>query len=69
MFDDTRLMFPSEDDENFGRTWKSIISGEELVCKQTGTRYSPLPKPKAIVIDVSISTFFAELVRINVICI
>ncbi|TBU44934.1 UDP-Glycosyltransferase/glycogen phosphorylase [Dichomitus squalens] len=38
-------------DESFKTAWKSLISEEELVCAQTGTRFAPLPKPKAIIID------------------
>ena len=43
----------SSGDESFKNVWKALVSEEELVCAQTGTRFAPLPKPKAIIIDVS----------------
>ena len=43
----------SSGDESFKNAWKALVSEEELVCAQTGTRFAPLPKPKAIILDVS----------------
>ncbi|TBU37221.1 UDP-Glycosyltransferase/glycogen phosphorylase [Dichomitus squalens] len=48
---DAHLMFSAGGDEEFREAWRSIVSQEELVCKQTGSRFAPLPKPKAIIID------------------
>lgn len=49
---DIEFFFSPEGDEHFKTAWKSIIAEEELVCTKTGTRHAPLPKPKAIIIDV-----------------
>ncbi|PIL34101.1 hypothetical protein GSI_03812 [Ganoderma sinense ZZ0214-1] len=48
---DIEFFFSPEGDEQFKTAWQSIIAEEELVCTKTGTRYAPLPKPKAIIID------------------
>ena len=50
---DIEFFFSPEGDEHFKKAWKSIIAEEELVCTKTGTHHAPLPKPKAIIIDVS----------------
>ena len=54
---DIEFIFSPEGDAQFKTAWKSIVSEEEIVCTKTGTRYAPLPKPRAIIIDVSITTF------------
>nr|VWP02307.1 Trihydroxynaphthalene reductase (EC (T3HN reductase) [Ganoderma boninense] len=48
---DIQFFFSPEGDEQFKTAWKSIIAEEELVCTKTGSRFAPLPKPKAIIID------------------
>ncbi|KAI1796353.1 UDP-Glycosyltransferase/glycogen phosphorylase [Ganoderma leucocontextum] len=48
---DVQFFFSPDGDDHFKKAWKSVVSGEELVCTKTGTRYAPLPKPKAIIID------------------
>ena len=50
------FFFSPEGDEHFKNAWRSIASSEELVCTKTGTRHGPLPKPKAIILDVSVVT-------------
>ncbi|KAH9925916.1 UDP-Glycosyltransferase/glycogen phosphorylase [Epithele typhae] len=32
--------------------WRALVAGEEIVCKQTDTRYAPLPTPPAVIFDV-----------------
>ncbi|KAH9858609.1 UDP-Glycosyltransferase/glycogen phosphorylase [Lenzites betulinus] len=38
-------------DEGFIGLWVQLVAGEAIVCKKTGTRFDPLPKPDAIIIE------------------
>lgn len=41
----------------FTEQWTSLIEKGELVCKETGTLYTNLPKPQAIILDVRAPSF------------
>ena len=41
-----------EGDKAFEEAWVTLCEGRELVCVRTGTRFAPLPKPEAIILDV-----------------
>ncbi|KAH9849890.1 UDP-Glycosyltransferase/glycogen phosphorylase [Lenzites betulinus] len=38
-------------DAFYNNLWLQLVAGEEVVCKKTGTRFDPLPKPDAVIID------------------
>ena len=45
------------DPEFFSKPWRALVQEEELVCAKTGVTFAPLPKPQAIVMDVSGTTY------------
>ena len=49
---DVAFLRSDEGDKAFEEAWKALVEERELVCKQTGTRFPALPKPKAAIMDV-----------------
>ena len=49
---DVAFLRSDEGDKAFEEAWVTLCEGRELVCMRTGTRFAPLPKPKAIILDV-----------------
>ena len=49
---DVAFISSDEGDKAFEEAWKALDEERELVCKQTGTRFPPLPKPKVAILDV-----------------
>ncbi|TFK89457.1 glycosyltransferase family 1 protein [Polyporus arcularius HHB13444] len=48
---DVAFLRSDEGDKAFEEAWKALVEERELVCTQTGTRFPPLPKPQAIILD------------------
>ncbi|KAI0745368.1 UDP-Glycosyltransferase/glycogen phosphorylase [Earliella scabrosa] len=49
-----------ETDRIFKEAWSSLIEERDLVCTKTGTRYPPLSKPKALIVDmIAVNAFFS----------
>ena len=42
-----------EVDNNFKEGYKTLVAGGEIVCKKIAARFPSIPKPKAVVLDVS----------------
>ncbi|EIW63015.1 UDP-Glycosyltransferase/glycogen phosphorylase [Trametes versicolor FP-101664 SS1] len=42
----------AELDKAFEETWTQLVTGEEAVCRKTGTRIAPLQRPQAIIVDM-----------------
>ncbi|RDX50057.1 UDP-Glycosyltransferase/glycogen phosphorylase [Lentinus brumalis] len=41
-----------EGERAFEEAWKALDEKRELVCPQSGTRFPPLPKPQAVILDL-----------------
>lgn len=41
-------------DDSFKTLWSSIAAGEAVTCSKTGTQFSALPPPQAVIVDASI---------------
>ena len=46
---------------NFKIAWEKLIASKELTCAKTGTAFAALPKPQAVIVDVSRSAFRPHL--------
>ena len=49
---DVVFLRSDEGDKAFEDAWTSLVEERELVCKQTGTRFTAFPKPEAMILDV-----------------
>lgn len=50
---DVAFLRSDESDQYFENLWKILVEAGEPVCAQSKIRYPSLPKPKAVIIDVS----------------
>ncbi|KAI0664707.1 UDP-Glycosyltransferase/glycogen phosphorylase [Cubamyces menziesii] len=49
--DEGQFLTSESIDASFKTTWAKLIASEELTCAKTGTTYSALVKPQAIIVD------------------
>ena len=42
-----------DEGKRFESAWKALVDEEELVCAHSGAKLATLPRPNALIIDVS----------------